>query len=81
MGRLLAMSFFEKAFQATEGVIPLFRDQLEMSVYVGEAPLFQLPDALAPMSGAAHETGLFHHTQMFRNRLPGDRKVCSQPRD
>src|ERR1700687_5796467 len=76
-----APSAFDKALQPTERVVPLLRDQLKILIHFGETLLFQLPDALAPVPRAAHETGVFHHAQVFRDRLTRDGKPGGEPRD
>src|ERR1700738_2479225 len=76
-----APSPLDKALQPAERVIPLLRNQPKISIDFGETLLFQLPDALAPVPRAAHETGVFHHAQMFGDRLTRDGKPGGEPRD
>src|SRR6266850_3487273 len=71
----------DEALQPAERVVPLFRDQLEMSMDLFETARLQLPDALAAVSRAAHETGIFHHAQVFGDRLTGDGEPSGQLRD
>jgi hypothetical protein len=76
-----AASALDKTLQPGERVVPFFRDQLKISVYLGEALLFQFPDALAPLARTPQETGVFHHAQVFGDRLARDGKPGPQLRN
>src|SRR6058998_931156 len=65
-------SALDKALEAAERMIPLFGDQLKILIHLRESPLFQLPNALAPISRAAHQAGAFHHAQVLAHSLPRD---------
>src|SRR6267142_1757424 len=78
---LRPLSALDKVLQPAERVVPLFRDQLEISMHLCEALLFQLPDILAPVSRTAHETGVSHYAQVLGDRLTRDGKLGRQLRD
>jgi hypothetical protein len=67
--------------EADERVIPLGRDFVEVTAGIVEAPRLQLPDAFAAALGAVHQTGVFHHPQVFRDGLTGYWKAFRQPGD
>ena len=60
---------FHECAEALKRHVPLRRDFLEIALDVGEPFGLQLPDALAPGSGAAHQSGALKSAQMLGDRL------------
>src|SRR5207247_1775790 len=71
----------DKALQTAEGLVPLCRNHLQMPACLRETPLFQLPETLATVRRAAHETGVFHDPQVLGDRLTGDGEAGGQLRN
>jgi hypothetical protein len=75
------LSVLDEFAQPAEGVVPLLRNQVEIMARIFESALFQLPNALAPVSSAMHETRFLHYPQVFSDRLAGDLRACGEPGD
>lgn len=80
-GFAFVLSVLDELAQADESVVPLLRDEGEVAARVFKALVPQLPNALAPMPCATHETRLLHHTQVLGNGLTGDVGADSEPSD
>jgi hypothetical protein len=85
-------SVLDELAQAAKSVVPLLGNQVEVVARVFEPPLVQLPNALAPVPCVMRQTRLFHHTQVFGDRLTrevganreagdGQRAVITEARD
>lgn len=74
-------SAFNKLLQASESVIPLLRNEVEVAARILEPLLIQLPKAFASTPRAAHKTGVLHHAQVFGDGLTRDASACSKPAD
>jgi hypothetical protein len=77
----VSASILNECAQAAKSVVPLLGNQIEVMAGVFQAALLQLPNALAAVPCAAHQTRALHHSQMFGDGLSRDLGTRGQPSD
>ena len=81
MGSAFFLSVLDELAEPEERVVPLLRDHVEVAAGVFQAPLIQLPNALAPVSRAAYQARPLHHPQVFGDCLASDLGSLGEPGD
>lgn len=77
----LRPSVLDKPTQPAESIVPLLRNSIKIVADIDKPSLIQLPDALATMVSAAHETRFLHHLQVLGNSLTRHLEAIGQPSD